>query len=196
MIAAIRGLVESRGEDHLVVWVGGVGLLVHTTARALAQAEPGQEIHLHTHLYLREDQLALYGFATSEERATFQRLLSVTGVGPRVALGLLSALAPGELAGAVESGDEARLQRVSGVGRRVAQRLIVELKGKLGAVAVPLTSGVTAVPTDDPLVAMLENYGLPRAEAIAVLATLPADPALSEEERIRLAFRAIRPGRG
>jgi len=196
MIAAIRGPVESRGDDHLVVWVGGVGLFVYTTPRALAEAEPGREVHLHTHLYLREDQMALYGFPTAEERATFKRLLDVTGVGPRVALGLLSALAPGELAGAIESGDEARLQRVPGVGKRVAARLIVDLKGKLGAVAAPLPAGVSAAAGDDPIVSALERFGVSRAEALAVLATLPADPTLSEAERIAMAFAALHPRRG
>jgi Holliday junction DNA helicase RuvA len=188
VIASIRGTIVTLGDDHLVIQVGGVGLLVYTTARALATAAPGGEIHLHTHFYLREDQLALYGFPTVEERAAFQKLLGVTGVGPRVALALLSALGPSELAGAVETEDQLTLQRVPGVGKRVAQRLVIELKGKLGAVGPALPAGAPA--GDALVVAALEAYGLSRAEALAAAAALPDDPALSEQQRIYMAFQA------
>lgn len=188
MIASVRGVVALIGEDHLVIEVSGVGLQVFTTHPALAQAQAGAPAHLHTYLYLREDQISLYGFPTLEERALFVKLMQVSGIGPKVALALLSAMKPAELAGAVEMEDLTRLQRVPGVGKRVAARLVLELKGKL---ATAPSEAAVVEGGNGFVIAAIEQMGFSRAEAFSALARIPQDPELSDEQRIFLAFRAL-----
>jgi len=131
MIASVRGRVISR-EPELVVEVGGLGLAVHVTARTAALLPVvGESVFLHTYMHVREDHLALYGFAAEDERALFLQLLGVNGIGPRVALTLLSSAPHEELTRALQEGDETYLVRLPGVGRKTAARLVLELQGKL-----------------------------------------------------------------
>src|SRR5438309_2054054 len=132
MIHAIRGFVEERGADYVVLGVGPVSLKVQTTTQTLGLIG-GQEgqVHLHTYLYMREDVFALYGFSTPAERAMFERLIGVTGVGPRVALNLLSGFTTERLGAAIDADDAVALTRAPGIGRKTAQRIILELRGKL-----------------------------------------------------------------
>ncbi len=136
-IACLRGVVEEWGADWLLVFVGGVGLRLQvpaSTAEALGRR--GESVVLHTHLHLRDDAVALYGFASAEDLRLFEMLISVSGVGPRGALSLLSALGAEGLSDAVSAGDAPRLQQVPGVGQKMAARLVLELKGKLVGRAV------------------------------------------------------------
>jgi Holliday junction DNA helicase RuvA len=149
MIALISGSVAVRRADHVVVDCGGVGYRLAVSGETLRQVPAvGRAVVLHTHLVVREDALALYGFATEDERDLFLMLLAVQSVGPKVALALLSAAPPRELLRAVAAGDVARLQAAPGVGKRTAERIVVELREKVGA-ALP-EQAISVTRGDDP----------------------------------------------
>ncbi len=136
MIARLTGVVAEKREDHAIVEVNGVGYRVQLSALSLAALPPpGERASLRTHTHVREDALQLFGFATEEEEAVFHELIAVKNVGPRGAQNILSGIEPRELARAVADGDVARLTRVPGVGKKTAERLVVELKEKLLALA-------------------------------------------------------------
>jgi holliday junction DNA helicase RuvA len=136
VIALISGTVAVRRADHVVVDCGGVGYRLAVSGETLRHVPAlGQPVVLHTHLVVRDDALALYGFATEEERDLFLMLLAVQSVGPKVAIAILSGGPPRELLGAVAAGDVARLQAAPGVGKRTAERIVVELREKVGAIA-------------------------------------------------------------
>lgn len=133
MIALLRGEVAVRRADHVVLLSGGVGYRAAVSAETLRHVPPvGGEATLHTHLIVRDDALALYGFHSEQERDLFLMLLSVQAVGPKVALAVLSSAPPRELMGALAGGDAARFQAVPGIGKRTAERMIVELREKVG----------------------------------------------------------------
>jgi holliday junction DNA helicase RuvA len=133
VIALLRGEVALRRTDHVVILTGGVGYRAAVSAQTLAQVPAvGEQATLHTHLIVRDDALALYGFASEQERDLFLMLLSVQAVGPKVALAVLSGGPPRELIAALAAGDSARLQAVPGIGKRTAERIIVELREKVG----------------------------------------------------------------
>jgi Holliday junction DNA helicase RuvA len=136
VIARLTGVVEEKLEGTAIVDVSGVGYLVHLSAASLAALPPrGERTTLRIHTHVREDALDLYGFATEEEQEVFRALVGVKGVGPRAAQNILSGIEPRELAQAVAHGDVARLTRVPGVGKKTAERLVVELKDELLALA-------------------------------------------------------------
>src|SRR5437588_6737309 len=133
MIALLRGEVVTRRADHVVILCDGVGYRAAVSAETLRRVPPvGEPITLHTHLIAREDALTLYGFYTEQERDLFLMLLAVQAVGPKVALAVLSGGAPRELVGAIAAGDAGRFQAVPGIGKRTAERIIVELREKVG----------------------------------------------------------------
>ncbi len=141
MIALISGTVAARRHDHVVVDCSGVGYRLAVSAETLRHVPAvGQAVTLHTHLVLRDDSLALYGFSAEEERELFLMLLGVQAVGPKVALAVLSGGPPRELLSALAAGDAARFQAAPGVGKRTAERIIVELREKVGATAPPTIS--------------------------------------------------------
>ena len=134
MIALVSGTVAVRRADHVVVDCGGVGYRLASRPRRCATSpRSARQVLLHAHLVVRDDALALYGFATEEERELFLMLLGVQSVGPKVALAVLSGGPPRELLAALAAGDSARLQAVPGIGKRTAERIIVELREKVGA---------------------------------------------------------------
>jgi holliday junction DNA helicase RuvA len=142
MIALLSGEVAVRRPDHVVLSCGGVGYKLAVSAETLGKVPAaGKPATLHTHLIVRDDALLLYGFATEAERDLFLLLIGVQSVGPKVALAVLSGGSPRELLAAVAAGDTARLQAVQGVGKRTAERIVVELREKVGA-----------APADDPIV--------------------------------------------
>ena len=143
MITSLRGVVLSAGLDSAVIEVGGVGLLLHTTPATAASLRPGAEVVLATTLIVREESLTLYGFADADERAVFDLVLTVSGVGPRIALAMLAVHTPDGLRRAVSSGDLAALTKVPGIGKKGAERIVLELRDKIG---VP-TSGAAASAT-------------------------------------------------
>jgi len=150
VIAMVSGTVAVRRADHVVVDCGGVGYRLAVSAETLRHVPAlGKGVLLHSHLVVRDDALALYGFATEEERELFLMLIAVPSVGPKVALAVLSGGPPRELLAAVAAGDTARLQAAPGVGKRTAERIIVELREKVGASATVPTV-LAAVRTEDP----------------------------------------------
>ncbi len=149
MIALVSGTVAVRRSDHVVVECGGVGYRLAVSTQTLRQVPAvGNEVLLHTHLVVRDDALSLYGFASEEERELFLMLLSVQSVGPKVALAVLSGGPPRELLAALAAGDSARFQSVPGIGKRTAERIIVELREKVG-VSVPMPT-ISVSRSEDP----------------------------------------------
>jgi Holliday junction DNA helicase RuvA len=183
MIACLRGKAIARRADGLVLDVNGVGYLVAATPSALRLADRGSEVTLETYLHVREDALQLYGFADAGERELFEQLLSVGGVGPKVALAIVSGSSPGELRRAIVLEDTARFEAIPGIGKKTAQRVVLELKEKMGA---PSNAGL---PKDEHLVARdaLVELGYTLVDAERVLAEV--DDELPAEERVRLALR-------
>ncbi len=185
MIARLRGRAVARSPDALVLEVNGVGYLVQPTRRAAQKARAKGEVVIETYLHVREDALQLYGFADADERGLFEQLLSVSGVGPKVALAIVSGSTPDELRRAIALEDTARFQAIPGIGKKTAQRVVLELKEKLGdGVAVPEQG--SARPHLVAREALME-LGYSLVEADQALAEI--DPDLPAEERVRLALR-------
>lgn len=192
MIARLRGAPVAVLEDGLVLDVGGVGYRVLATRSAIRKAEGAAEVVVETHLHVREDTLQLYGFAAADERALFEELLTVTGIGPKVALGIVSAYGPADLRRAIARGDAALFQSIPGIGRKLAQRVVLELRERVGALAVADADGSApgAGPADQHLIARdaLVELGFSVVEAEQRLAEIDGD--LPADERVRLALRA------
>jgi Holliday junction DNA helicase RuvA len=183
VIAQLRGKPVRRGAEGLVLDVGGVGYLVQATPRALAQAGRSKDVTVETYLHVREDALQLYGFADAAERELFEQLLSVSGVGPKVALAIVSGSTPAELRRAIAREDTARFEAIPGIGRKTAQRVVLELKGSLAVHEEHSADGDGHVVARDALV----ELGYSVVDAESVLAAI--DPALPPEERVRQALR-------
>ncbi|WNO54607.1 Holliday junction branch migration protein RuvA [Stakelama saccharophila] len=194
MIAHLKGRLESSGADHAVIEVNGVGYLVGASVRTLETLGPvGEFVTVHTEMLVAEDSIRLMGFATAEERDWFRLLTSVQGVGARVALAILSVLAPDELHRAVAGGDKAMVARANGVGPKLAQRIVNELKDKVGAAAFgagPAASAPAAGASADAVSALL-NLGFRSAEASAAVkaAEDEAGAGASLDALVRLALR-------
>lgn len=192
MISGLRGRLEGRGPDWAVVSVGGISFRVAapvSTTQGLG--EVGGEVALHTHLHVREDALALYGFATREELELFQHLITVTGIGPALAINILSALPPDRLRSAIIGGNETLLASVPRVGKKTAARIVLDLKGKLGPAAVSVDG--RAIPAGDEVAEALATFGYAPAQIARALRELPDDPDLTTEDRIVLALRSLAP---
>ena len=182
MIASLRGKPVARTPEGLVLDVGGVGYLVHATPRALARADGAREVTLPTYLAVREDALQLYGFADADERELFVHLLAVNGIGPKVALTIVSGSRPADLRKAILLEDTKRFEAIPGIGKKTAQRVVLELKEKLGSVAAaPPEKG--HVGARDALVEL--GYSVVEAEQ----ALAAVDPDLPVEEQVRRALR-------
>jgi Holliday junction DNA helicase RuvA len=191
MIAGLEGRIVRRGGDYVVVNVGGVHYKATVSPQTLAALE-GEQASLATYLYVREDALQLYAFASAEEQELFEQVLNVSGIGPKGALALVGAMAPAALRQAIQAGNVDALKRVPGIGAKTAQRLILELKGKLA-----------------PGIAELAPAGSPEAELAEALGALGYGPAevasavsylrgvdVPVEERLRRALRFFAEGSG
>jgi holliday junction DNA helicase RuvA len=188
MIESVRGIVEACTSDAAVIRLGGISIRLGVTAETVQTLRPGEQAELFTYLYMREDVLSLYGFATQEERRLFEELLGVTGVGPRAALGFLSTFTPSGLRDAIEQEDLTRLVRVPGVGRKTAQRVVLELKGKL-AVSSAQSPATQLSPRDQELIQVLAGLGYSTAEAGEALRHSSEVAATgSDEDRLRAAL--------
>lgn len=185
MIWSVRGPVQAYGVDWMVVLVGSVGMKIMvppTTVSALATAA---DVNLFTELVVREDSLTLYGFDSARARDSFQKLLGVSGVGPRTALAAISVLGPDELARAVQDGDEAALVKIPGVGKKSAQRMLLELGGKLKLDAPGVVDSVR-----DDVETALEQLGWNKAQVAKALDSL--DPELTDPgEMVRAALQKL-----
>ncbi|WP_030529126.1 Holliday junction branch migration protein RuvA [Phycicoccus jejuensis] len=201
MIASLRGPVGHVGLDHVVLEVGGVGMLVHTTPATAAACHRGQEAALATTLVVREDSLTLYGFGSPAERDMFETVQTVSGVGPRLALAMLSVMGPDQLAAALSSGDAKALTAIPGIGAKSAQRLVLELRDKVGAVRTGAGPDAPApvVPGDEPwrgqVAEALVGLGWSAKQAgdavERVAGSAPADADIAA--LLRLALRELRP---
>ncbi len=183
MIASLAGTVTARDEKSFVVDVHGVGLRVFALARTLEQFPLQSTAKLFTHLNVREDALELYGFATVQEHRLFERLLSVSGVGPKVALGVLSAASVSDLETAIERGDAKVLTKVSGVGTKTAERIIVDLRGKLSDVQTTDDGSLSSV------IDALMSLGYTNREAREAATATPSDQPVAS--RVKAALRQI-----
>jgi Holliday junction DNA helicase RuvA len=189
MIASLHGTLESLGSDGAVVNVNGLGFRVYMPTSTLSSlAGIGKEVHLHTYLHLREDSATLFGFASPDELRLFQTLISVSGLGPRLALAMLSAMSLERLIMAIATANRELLTVVPGVGKKLAERIILELKDKVatGWVSAP---AVELVEANIDVLAALTALGYSAAEASRAVTSLPADSELSLEEKIRLALQ-------
>ena len=191
MIVALEGILESRGVDSAVVKVGPISLQVYVPSSILSQlGAVGDKVSLHTHVYLREDNVALYGFASAEELSLFQNLISVSGIGPKAALALLSTLSPEQLASAIVSGNVDLLSQAPGIGKKIAGRIVLELKGKLERGWVGVIAP-TLVQEDADVVAALTSLGYSLKEATQAVSSVPASQDMDLEEKVRLALKQL-----
>lgn len=192
MIVGVKGDIRRVEASALVVSVGPVEMRVHTPASTALQARAGDEVALCTHLYVREDQLTLYGFRSEVELEIFELLLSVSGVGPKAALGVLSALDPTEVRRAILHEDVHALTRAPGVGQRAATRIIVELKSKIAAATPTIVVGArTDVESDT--VAALIALGYPAMEARRAVDAAPRSDSVEDALRGALTVLAEKP---
>jgi Holliday junction DNA helicase RuvA len=188
MIGRLSGTLAEKSPPQLLLDVNGVGYEVDVPMSSFYNLPAlGEKVTLLTHFVVREDAQVLFGFLTHDERATFRLLVKISGVGPRTALSILSGLSVNELAQAVSLQESGRLMKVPGIGKKTAERLLLELKGKLGdALAAPVSVG-SGHPGD--ILQALLSLGYSDREAAAALKALPADVGVSEG--IKLALRAL-----
>ena len=188
MIASLQGKLESLGSNGAIINVGGIGFQVYMPTSTLSiLGIIGKEVKLHTYLHLREDNVALYGFASTEELGLFQNLLSVSGIGPKLALAMLSAMNIEKLTMAIVTGSADLLTEIPGIGKKTANRIILELKDKLGAGWIT-TPGVQLAEENAEVLAALTSLGYSIAEATRAVASLASDSKLSLEDRVKLAL--------
>ncbi|MDJ0954044.1 MAG: Holliday junction branch migration protein RuvA [Acidimicrobiia bacterium] len=186
MIGRLRGDIAEKTADYVQIDVGGVGYDVAVTPRTVATLPAvGQPAVLHTHLHVREDVMALYGFAGADERDIFQILIGVSGVGPKLALAILATLSPDDLRQLVLSEDVSALTAVPGIGQRSAQKLILELRPKLDVPDSPLQAGTAVAEVRE----ALESLGYQSAEIRDVLRDVPVDGPV--EESLRQALQEL-----
>lgn len=189
MIASLYGKVESLSSDWAIINVGGIGFQVYMPTSTLSTLGTiGEEVKLHTHFHLREDNATLYGFASAEELGLFQTLIGVSGVGPKLAVAMLSVMDAEKLSMAIATGSTDLLTGIPGIGKKVANRIILELKEKIGAGWIT-TPAAQLVQENIEVVAALTSLGYSVAEANRAVATLPSSSDLSLEEKIKLALQ-------
>ena len=194
MISSLHGKIESSGSDQVIINVGGIGFQVYMPTTALATlGRTGDEVDVFTHLHLREDNVALYGFTTTEELWLFETLISVSGLGPRLALSMLSALNSEQITTAIATGSIEVLEMIPGIGKKVANRIILELKDKIGAGWIAIHATELAQENTDVLAA-LTSLGYSAAEATKAVTNLPADTNLDLEEKIKIALQYLGSG--
>lgn len=189
MISSLQGKLESVGADSAIVNVGGVGFQVFMPTTALSSlGTPGSEVKIFTHLHVREDNLTLFGFLSTEDLWLFETLIGVSGLGPRLALAMLSALTAEQITMAIATGSIDMLDMVPGIGKKVATRIVMELKDKIGAGWIATPAAQIAQENTDVLAA-LTSLGYSAAEATRAIAILPAESPLDLEEKIKLALQ-------
>ena len=189
MIAGLHGKLESLGSDWAIINVNGIAFQVYMPTSTLSTLSTvGEEIRLHTHLHLREDNATLYGFVSTDELKLFQTLISVSGLGPKLALAMLSAMSVDQLTMAIATGSTDLLTNVPGIGKKMAHRLILELKEKIGAGWI-ITPTTQLAQENADVLAALTSLGYSVAEATRALASLPPSSDLSLEEKVKLALQ-------
>lgn len=192
MIASIQGIVTHNSQESVVILVGGIGIEIIATRTALEKCQPGETAFIHTRLIVREDSLTLYGFAGDHEREMFDTLLKVSGVGPRLAIAILSHLSTDNLRNAVINERAEMLTRVPGIGKKTAQKILIELKDKLptGLDAIP---GEAFDSMNSDVMDALVGLGFSIIEAQSAIQALPVNAPKDLQERIRLSLQYLQP---
>jgi Holliday junction DNA helicase RuvA len=194
VIASVEGVVGAIAADSLVIEVGGLGYRVYAAPAILASASQGGRLKLHTYHLVREDQQALYGFRTSEELGFFNLLLTVTGVGPKVALAIVGSRPTADLQLAIMTGDQAVLVSIPGIGKKLAERIIFELKEKVAAAGVAASGSVSGIgAAESEVVAALQalGYSLGEAREASRIALQDATIGGTLEDRVKAALRTL-----
>ena len=198
MIAFLRGRVHDKQPNRVIVDVGGVGYDVHVPLSTFYNVgDEGAEVSLRVHTHVREDALQLYGFLTELERQLFERLIAISGIGPKLAIVALSGMEPRDLVAAVQRADVARLTTIPGIGKKTAERIVLELKDRLTQIAVPVAPGAAAPPSSADqlradLLSALLNLGYHRQQAEkAIDTTVTSNPNASFEHAVRTALREL-----
>ncbi len=194
MIASIMGILEARRAGYVIVRIGGFSIRVFaptTTSNRLG--EVGSEVSLYTHFYVREDGMALYGFTSEEDRDAFEQLIGISGVGPKLALALLSMMDAQTFYQAIADEDQQRLALTPGVGKKLAARLVLELKGKLPSMGTLASNGALSPSgkLQSEVLEALMGLGFTAAEAQAALSKIPQDQSMTLEEQITFALRSF-----
>lgn len=196
MITNIHGTLDAVRADHAIIRVGGFGIRVFAPSSTLGHLkEPGMEVSLYTHFHMREDGIALYGFMNEADRDTFEQLIGISGVGPKVGLALLSVMDAQALYKAISDEDVQRLGLARGVGKKLAMQLVVALKGKLPAMATAASggaaSGAPAGGIQAEVMEALIGLGFSSAEAQAAIGKIPQDQAMTLEQQVTYALRSF-----
>ena len=197
MIAFLRGSVRSKQPNRVIVDVNGVGYDVHVPLSTFYDlGDEGHEVSLRTYLHVREDVLQLYGFLTELERQVFERLIAISGIGPKLAIAVLSGMETRDLVGAVQRGDVASLTGIPGIGKKTAERIVLELKDRLAQLAAPVSAVAPVVSPADrlrgDLLSALQNLGYHRQQAEkAIDAAVTSDPDVTFEHALRFALREL-----
>jgi Holliday junction DNA helicase RuvA len=191
MIARIRGILLQKSPTSVLIETGGIGFQLHIPVSSMnAIGEPGQEVQLFTVLHVREDALQLFGFATRQEKELFLQLISVSGIGPRLAQSVLSGISVDDFRTAIHQQNFSALSSIPGIGRKTAERLVVELKDKIGMAAQPSkTEG--RIPVGEEAVMALLSLGYKRNQAESVIRKLTQESSMPIEELIRRALREL-----
>jgi Holliday junction DNA helicase RuvA len=191
MIASLQGTIEALGGDYAIINVGGVGFRVYMPTSVLsALGKVGEEVKVYTHLRVTDDDISIYGFGSADELTLFETLIGVSGLGPRLALAMLSSLTVEQMTMAIATGSTDLLTTVPGIGKKMAGRLVLELKDKVGAGLIATPAAQVAQENTDVLAA-LTSLGYSVSEASRAVATLPAASDLSVEERVKLALQYL-----
>ena len=194
MIASVEGIVGAIAADSLVIEVGGLGYRVYAAPSVLATATPGGKLKLHTYHLVREDQQALFGFRGADELGFFNLLLTVTGVGPKVAIAIVGSRPAADLQLAILQQDQAMLVAIPGIGKKLAERIIFELKEKVSAAGIAAgTSAAMSTASENEVVAALQALGYSLGEAREASRLALQDPAVGAglEERVKAALRTL-----
>jgi holliday junction DNA helicase RuvA len=196
MIASLRGRVLSKQPNRVIVDVGGVGYEVHVPLSTFYEVgDEGVEVLLRVYTHVREDTLQLYGFLTDLERQVFERLIGISGIGPKLAIAVLSGMDSRELIVAVQRADVARLTGIPGIGKKTAERIVLELKDRLTQLAAPAVIGTTPVSTGDrlraDLLSALQNLGYHRQQVERVVNSVTSSSEVTFEQALRDALREL-----
>lgn len=194
MYEYIKGTVQDIGSDHIILEAGGLGYFITSTGEAINMCRPGEPAKIYVYQSVKEDDISLYGFASAEEKKMFLRLVSVSGIGPKTAVQTLTSVSVQELAIALVTGDTAALTRVPGIGKKTAQRLILELRERVDDDELPSGEFQSAAAADEKCVneavGALVALGLPQAEAMRAVKEA-AQKADTAEEIIRIVLKSL-----
>ena len=192
MIAHLRGRLLTKHPNQAIVDVGGVGYELTITVPTFSDLpEAGDEVSLHVHTHVREDQIALFGFLRAEEKRLFEKLITVSGIGPKLAVTILSGMPVGDLIGSIRSGDIARLTKVPGIGKKTAERMVLELREKLEELRAAAAAPVAASAIADDVLSALVNLGYQRPLAEKAVQQAASDPQKNFDQVFREALKLM-----